>query len=208
MYNPYYALIVQHLCRSSHSYKITLQFCLWDFLRDLGESNVGGVELIKNVAQSGTEYKGMSSTRVKSVAKAYAWWIAKDSVTLGILKVRFEYFRYSLLSDTVQPLDFTVLKPKSREFLKELFIQIYINTQITSPMLLAEMTHIPVSQNRKQTSVEEVFVKAAKFHDLSMGLTYILVELFKNNGEDELGKFIKWANEVALDTLRSSVDIL
>ncbi|KAJ2965203.1 hypothetical protein NUW54_g14197 [Trametes sanguinea] len=41
-YNPYYALVVQQLCRLSHSHKITLQFCLWDFLRDMGESTVGG----------------------------------------------------------------------------------------------------------------------------------------------------------------------
>src|SRR5579863_9927930 len=30
-FNPYYAFVCQHLCRTSHSYKITLQFCLWDF---------------------------------------------------------------------------------------------------------------------------------------------------------------------------------
>jgi nucleolar MIF4G domain-containing protein 1 len=76
------------LCRSSHSYKITLQFCLWDFLRDLGEANVGGAEVIKNLKEDdGFDVKSISSTRMKNVAKAYAWWIAKDCITLGILKV-------------------------------------------------------------------------------------------------------------------------
>lgn len=32
--------------------------------------------------------KSISSTRIKNIAKAYAWWIAKDSVTLAVLKVR------------------------------------------------------------------------------------------------------------------------
>jgi nucleolar MIF4G domain-containing protein 1 len=91
-YNPYYALVCQHLCRSSHSYKITLQFCLWDFLRDLGEANVGGAEVIKNLKDDRDEgaafdVKSISSTRIRNVAKAYAWWVAKDCVTLAILKV-------------------------------------------------------------------------------------------------------------------------
>ncbi|KAG1719114.1 hypothetical protein EDB19DRAFT_1837032 [Suillus lakei] len=43
-YHPYYTLVCQHLTQRSHSYKITLQLCLWDFLRDVGETSVGGVE--------------------------------------------------------------------------------------------------------------------------------------------------------------------
>lgn len=89
-YNPYYTLIGQHLCRSAHSYKITIQFCLWDFLRDLGESAVGGAEVIKNIKgdeDEGFNVTNMSKTRLWSVARTYAWWIAKDCVTLTILKV-------------------------------------------------------------------------------------------------------------------------
>ena len=37
-------LVDQQLSRTKHAYKITL----WDFLRDLGESNVGGAAVIKN----------------------------------------------------------------------------------------------------------------------------------------------------------------
>ncbi|KAJ7650126.1 hypothetical protein FB45DRAFT_887044 [Roridomyces roridus] len=102
-YNPYYTLVCQHLCRSSHSYKITLQFCLWDFLRDMGEVNVGGAEIIKNLKDDeGFDVKSISSTRLKNVAKAYAWWIAKDSIS--------------------SPVDFTDLKSQSRQFLKELLL--------------------------------------------------------------------------------------
>lgn len=82
-------LVCQHLCRQSHSYRITLQFCLWDFLRDLGEVTVGGVETVKNVQDDGTGFdlKKISNSRMRNVAKAYAWWIAKDTVNLSILKV-------------------------------------------------------------------------------------------------------------------------
>lgn len=91
-YNPYYTFIFQHLCRSSHSYKVTLQFCLWDFLRDLGETNVGGAEVIKSFKDEdglggGFGVKSVSAARLRNVALAYAWLVAKDAVTLAILKV-------------------------------------------------------------------------------------------------------------------------
>lgn len=89
-YNPYYTLIGQQLCRTSHSYKITLQFCLWDFLRDLGETTVGGAEVIKNFKEDdGFELKSISGTRMNNIAKSYGWWVAKDCCSLAILKVLY-----------------------------------------------------------------------------------------------------------------------
>lgn len=89
-YNPYYTLIAQHLCRTSHSYKVTLQFCLWDFLRDLGETTVGGAEVLKNTKDDvGFDVRKMSATKMTNIAKAYGWWIAKDCCTLTILRVSF-----------------------------------------------------------------------------------------------------------------------
>ena len=95
-FNPYYAFVVQHLCRNAHSYKVTLQFCLWDFLRDLGETNVGGAEMLKNIKDDvvGFDLKKISDTRMRNVARAYAWWLAKDCCTLAILKVRPWCLRY------------------------------------------------------------------------------------------------------------------
>jgi nucleolar MIF4G domain-containing protein 1 len=90
LYNPYYTLVGQELCRTSHAYKITLQFCLWDFLRELGETRVGGMGIINGLKgnDSGFDADKVSTTKLKNVAKAYGWWIAKDCVHLGILKVR------------------------------------------------------------------------------------------------------------------------
>lgn len=90
VYNPYYTFVGQQLCRTSHSHKITLQFCLWDFLRDLGETSVGGAEVLKNLNDDSNpsfDVGKISSTRIRNVARAYAWWITKDSCTLAILKV-------------------------------------------------------------------------------------------------------------------------
>jgi nucleolar MIF4G domain-containing protein 1 len=66
-----------------------LQFSLWDFIRDLGEKNVGGAAVVKNVKEGDDfDLKIISDTRLRNIAKAYAWWVAKDSVTLAVLKVR------------------------------------------------------------------------------------------------------------------------
>ncbi|KAJ7761899.1 hypothetical protein DFH07DRAFT_412445 [Mycena maculata] len=192
-YNPYYTLVCQHLCRSSHSYKITLQFCLWDFLRDLGEVKVGGAEVIKNLKDDeGFDVKSISTTRMKNVAKAYAWWIAKDYVTLGILK----------------PVDFTALKPQSREFLKELLVQLFVSSQVATPVISASASAVPTTRHRGP--VEEIFIKASRVEALAMGLVYFLTEVFRDVEEmpDPLKKLTKWATGVAKDTLRTGVDVV
>jgi nucleolar MIF4G domain-containing protein 1 len=83
--------VAQHLCTDSHAYKITLQFSLWDFLRDLGETSVGGAEVVKNLEGNGEgEFgngKKITERRVRNVARLYAWLIAKGRLTLAILKV-------------------------------------------------------------------------------------------------------------------------
>lgn len=89
VYNPYYTLVCQELCHFSHSYRITLQFCLWDFLRELGENTVGGVELLKRQDELGSSSEGkpINRSRLRNTAKAYSWWVAKDCCSLTIFKV-------------------------------------------------------------------------------------------------------------------------
>jgi nucleolar MIF4G domain-containing protein 1 len=55
----------------------------------MGETSVGGSEVIKNLKDDELAVDGgrISSTRLRNVAKAYAWWIAKDSLMLSVLKV-------------------------------------------------------------------------------------------------------------------------
>ncbi|KAF6754394.1 MIF4G/MA4 domain-containing protein [Ephemerocybe angulata] len=192
-YNPYYALIAQHLCKQSHSYKITIQFCLWDFLRDLGETKVGGAELLKsNKDDDGFDVKSISRTRMRNVAKCYAWWIARDAVSLLVLK----------------PVDFTVLKPQSKEFLRELISQILFASQLTSPLLTDDLSTVSLTKNR--TPIEEIFIKASKVDTLAMGLAYFLAEEFRSlrKEEDSVSKFLSWGVALATETLRSGLDFV
>jgi nucleolar MIF4G domain-containing protein 1 len=87
-YNPYYAMIAQNLCQQSHSHQVTLQFCLWDLLREMGEHEVGGLEMLKLRGEHVSfDVKGVPETRRRNIAKAYAWWLAKGSLSLAVLKV-------------------------------------------------------------------------------------------------------------------------
>ncbi|KAJ3920139.1 hypothetical protein F5877DRAFT_89598 [Lentinula edodes] len=186
-YNPYYVLVCQHLCTISHSYKITLQYCLWDFFRDLGETNVGGAEVIKGLQEGGGDnfgVKSISSTRIKNIAKAYAWWIAKDSVTLAVLK----------------PIDFTMLKSQTQMFLHQLFIYLFLSSQSKSPLISAN-----TSSSRNRSSIEEVFIKASRLQTLAIGLVFFLSKRLSLAENDEL---VKWGTEIAKDTLRSRLDIV
>ncbi|KAM5535944.1 hypothetical protein V8D89_010384 [Ganoderma adspersum] len=186
-YNPYYALVGQQLCRLSHSHRITLQFCLWDFLREMGETTVGGAEILKNLDASDRaefDVKSISFARMRNVARAFGWWIAKDCCTLAILK----------------PVDFTALKAQARTFMRELFVHVLANTQLATPLLCSERAE-DLPKNR--APLEEVFVKGSKIQAVALGLVYFLKEVFR-----EEDGFLKWASQVALQTLRTGMDVI
>ncbi|KAF8896428.1 armadillo-type protein [Infundibulicybe gibba] len=193
-YNPYYTLVCQHLCRSSHSYKITLQFCLWDFLRDLGETTVGGVELIKNLKdgdEDGFNVKSISSARLRNVANAYSWWIAKDCISLSVLK----------------PVDFTSLKKQTREFLQEMIGQTCVNSQVSTPTIGPTPGSLPTLRDRGP--IEQIFIKATRNQSLAMGLVYFLTDAFRDTKvEENHGALIRWAVGIAKETLRTGVDVV
>ncbi|KAH9994867.1 hypothetical protein BJV77DRAFT_1059843 [Russula vinacea] len=186
VYNPYYTFVCQHLCRTSHSYKITLQFCLWDFLRDLGEASVGGAEVLKNLNDNGdeSEARDISSTKMRNVANAYAWWVAKDCVSLSIFKV---------------PRGLYSPQTRTRKFLSYFFHQLFASSQVSAPVLGGDL---PPTRNKGP--LEEIFVKATRIQALAMGLVYFLTEMKKASEEE----FIQWASTVAIDTLRTGLDVV
>jgi len=54
----------------------------------MGEARVGGAAVVKNTEdRGGFRLQSISQVRLHNVAKAYGWWIAKDSVSLHVLKV-------------------------------------------------------------------------------------------------------------------------
>jgi len=95
--------------------------------------------------------------------------------------------------------DFTVLKPQTRTFLKELFIQLFVASQVSSPMLSNDPSDYPSTRNRG--ALEEIFLKASRIENLGLGLVFFMTNAFK--GED---RFLKWASALAKETLRTGMD--
>ncbi|KAJ2721874.1 suppressor of glycerol defect [Coemansia sp. Benny D115] len=83
-YNPYYTLVALKLCFYHKSYMLTMQYALWDFLRELGESDVGGLGRIGQ--EDDSEVANVPLRRVVNVAKLYAWLIDKQALSLTIFK--------------------------------------------------------------------------------------------------------------------------
>ncbi len=71
-YNPYYTLVLNELCRDSHSHRFTLQYALWDFMRMLDEA--GGDAKVR-------------SRKADNVARAMAYTIAHGKMELMVFKV-------------------------------------------------------------------------------------------------------------------------
>jgi len=66
-YNPYYTLVLNNLCANSYDHRFTLQYAIWDFLRELDEG-------------------GYSDERASNVAKTLAFLFGRGSVDVTILK--------------------------------------------------------------------------------------------------------------------------
>jgi len=128
----------------------------------------------------------ISASRLKNTAKAYAWWIARDCSSLLILK----------------PVDFTVLQPRSKDFLDELLVNLFVSTQVATPMIPPNWREAVTARDR--AAIEAVFIKAARIQTLAMGLAYFISQMF---GSREADGLVKWAIEVAKDTLRTTVEV-
>jgi nucleolar MIF4G domain-containing protein 1 len=78
-------LVSKRLCDTDHSFKVTFQYCLWDFLRECGENEVGGLERSNTELEDGGN-KRIRLNRLMNMAKFYSSLVAEGSLTLAILK--------------------------------------------------------------------------------------------------------------------------
>lgn len=73
---------------------------------------------------------------------------------------------------------------------------------------LTDTSQLPTTRNR--AAIEEIFVKAARIENLTIGLVYFLTNVFMRHASDDdtVTNFVKWASKLALDILRTGVDII
>lgn len=96
-------------------------------------------------------------------------------------------------------MDFTVLKPRTQIFLSYFFQQLFVSSQVSAPVLGADLP-----PTRSKGPIEEIFIKATRVEILAMGLVYFLTEMKKTSEEE----FVQWASAVAIDTLRTGLDVV
>ncbi|PWN50245.1 ARM repeat-containing protein [Violaceomyces palustris] len=132
VYNPYYVLIGQQVCKDSHGMKVTLQYCLWDFLREIGEKEVGGRSMASRLDDGANEgedsdeddqddevkARKTNPRRIANLARAYGWWMAKGSITLNALKT----------------INFTEVRSRGVTFLQLMIVNTILSTQTNSPV--------------------------------------------------------------------------
>lgn len=127
-YNPYYVILASRLALDDFGTRFTLQYCLWDFLRDLGEKGVGGRSIVEREEEEEDQRgddddyfqeKTVSRSKISNIARAYGWWFAKGALSLSAMKV----------------IDFTSLKAQAIQFLQEVFIHLLLSAHTNSPML-------------------------------------------------------------------------
>lgn len=98
----------------------------------------------------------------------------------------------------MQPVDFTVLKPQTRKFLRELFVHIFVASQASSPVLTDDANE---QTSRNRGTVEDIFIKATKIENLGLGLIFFLSNAFR--GEEG---FLGWASALAKETLQTGMN--
>ncbi|KAL5503947.1 SGD1 [Sanghuangporus vaninii] len=192
-YNPYYTLISAHLCKQSHSHRVTLQYCFWDFLRGLGETHVGGAEMARDDQdEDAFELDRVSSTRMSNVARAYAWLVAKDCVAITIFKT----------------LDFINLKAKTKSFLKQFFMHLFVDTQDPSSVpRLSNGMDVDVVSRLDEKALAAVLLKATRLPTLSLGILHFLSKTFsKAEWQDPSDAFVRWCCQVSRDVLQDATE--
>lgn len=81
---------------------------------------------------------------------------------------------------------------------------LFVATQVSTPVL--GKSTLPTTQNRG--AVEEVFIKATRIEALALGLVYFLSQEMSAAADEEDGGLVKWASSVAVDTLRTRMDVI
>lgn len=117
-YNPYYTYIAKGLSER-HGMRISLQFCLWDFLRDCGEDEVGQIGEHRDTEDDTDE--GVPNTRkIINVGKFYGTLLGMQVLPITVLKT----------------LTFSRLQGLTKRFLEIMFTELILtvsrNTKKTS----------------------------------------------------------------------------
>ncbi|KAF9118783.1 suppressor of glycerol defect [Mortierella sp. 14UC] len=197
VHNPYYTLVGQRLCQHDHSFKITFQYSLWDLLREMGATDVGGMEKVKDGQVIGLD-DGISNSdgkkvplrRIVNLSKMYAFLITSQDLSLVMLKT----------------VTFTSLPAQPTLFFQLLMTNIIVSSQ-PQPQQQQEGSK-GRSKNNAQ-AVADIFIRAAVNPTLAQGIIFFLQafvrkgQVCQNEREKEI---VKWGCSTVREVLQSAVN--
>ncbi|KAG0051184.1 suppressor of glycerol defect [Linnemannia elongata] len=194
VHNPYYTLVGQRLCQHDHSFKITFQYSLWDLLREMGATDVGGMEKVKDGQVIGLD-DGISSSndkkvplrRIVNISKMYAFLITSQDLSLVMLKT----------------VTFTSLPAQPTLFFQLLMTNIILSSQ---PQQQEGSKEKP---KQSAQAVADIFIRAAVNPTLAQGIIFFL-QAFVRKGQvcqNEREKdTVKWGCNTVREVLQSAVN--
>ncbi|KAF9162174.1 suppressor of glycerol defect [Mortierella sp. AD010] len=202
VHNPYYTLVGQRLCQHDHSFKITFQYSLWDLLREMGATDVGGMEKVKDGQVIGLDDgidgsgKKVALRRIVNLSKMYAFLIHSQDLSLVMLKT----------------VTFTSLPEQPTLFFQLLMTNIILSSQ--------SHIHSPLQQNQAQKEVSkekpkykaqalaDIFIRAAVNPTLAQGIIFFL-QAFVKKGQvcqtDREKETVKWGCSTVREILQGAV---
>lgn len=86
-FNPYYALVAEKFCTSSHSFKVTFQYTLWDSLKAMLAGN-GNDEDSDDDSGSTWEMDAAGIRKTRNLAKMTAFLVTTGCVSLSVTRVK------------------------------------------------------------------------------------------------------------------------
>ncbi|KAF9919027.1 suppressor of glycerol defect [Linnemannia zychae] len=197
VHNPYYTLVGQRLCQHDHSFKITFQYSLWDLLREMGATDVGGMEKVKDGQVVGlddginnSDGKKVPLRRIVNLSKMYAFLINSHDLSLVMLKT----------------VTFTSLPPQPTLFFQLLMTNIILSSQ---PQQSAQQESSKEKIKHNAQALADIFIRAAINPTLAQGIIFFL-QAFVKKGQvcqnDREKEIIKWGCSTVREVLQGAVN--
>lgn len=198
VYNPYYVLVGQQLAEDVPAMRITLQYVLWDYFREIGETHVGGEKVTAALGDAAPDAPDAPDAARKRahLAQAYGTWLGHGALSLHVLR----------------PVEFVGLQRAGVRFVQRLLVAMLLATQTRAPMLTdavrRRLAQPPTAADK--SAVERVVVHGTAGHTpLAQGLLVFVQQHVRKRdvaavlGADEPAcARVQWAARVARDTLR------
>lgn len=204
VHNPYYTLVGQRLCQHDHSFKITFQYSLWDLLREMGATDVGGMEKVKDGQVIGLDDglgqggKKVALRRIVNLSKMYAFLITSQDLSLVMLKT----------------VTFTSLPTQPTLFFQLLMTNIILSSQpqIHSPLQQQNQKEKETPKEKPKLSAQalaDIFIRAAVNPTLAQGIIFFL-QAFVKKGQvcqtEREKETVKWGCTTVREVLQGAVN--